>query len=513
MSYVTYNEASEATHSAEETGERSRKRRREESDEVGDVSGRKIRRIRHEDLLVPRFLGDIIENRDIVAFAESASKFPMHPILQNIIREDGLERLADDRLLVPDSVTFEKVEHKFNTMVKFVPSAPNQKSSGRCWMFAALNTVRTAMMNKYILEGDFEFSESHLFFWDKLERANIFLERVIKYAGEGFDSDWNGSIFHRPVSDGGEWQYFQNLVEKYGLVPKKDMPETADTSSSSQICELLSSHLRAYGLELRGMANDASVSPEAIIERKKELLNIIYEILVKTFREPPKTITWEFKLRELRHPKTKTVPDLTPREFFRRYVPYGLEGRVSLCNNPSEGYEYDKLYAHETGLKLAGGALQSYLNLKYDDIVSIVIKSIEAGDSVYFTCNVGDKLDKKRETLDLRNHDFSLLFPRIPEMTKKERMDTGEAHSTHAMTLVGVELKDKKPVRWCVLNSWGSRKGQDGKITMTHDWFLQNTFKFTVAKKYLPDEVKELFKQEPEIVPIEGMSRSFDEDF
>lgn len=512
MSYVTFSDPSETELSTEETGRRSRKRQREDREEVGHGNGRKMRRIMHEDLLVPRFVGETIGRDDLSAFSESASKFPMHPILQNVIREDGLERLADDRLLVPDSITFEKTEHKFNTMVKFVPSAPNQKSSGRCWMFAALNTVRTAMMNKYILDDDFEFSESHLFFWDKLERANIFLERVIKYAGEGFDSDWNGSIFHRPVSDGGEWQYFQNLVEKYGLVPKKDMPETADTSSSSQICDVLSSHLRAYGLELRRMTNDPGVSEEAVIERKKEQLSIVYEILVKTFREPPETITWEFKLRELRHPKTKKVEGLTPVEFFRRYVPYGLEGRVSLCNNPSEGYAFDKVYAHETSLKLAGGALQSYLNLKYDDIVSILIKSLEAGDPVYFTCNVGDRLDKKRETLDLRNHDFSLLFPRIPEMTKKERMDTGDTHSTHAMTLVGVELKDKKPVRWCVLNSWGNKRGKDGKITMTHDWFLQNTFKFTVAKKYLPDEVKELFKQEPQVVPIEGMSRSFDED-
>lgn len=49
----------------------------------------------------------------------------------------------------------------------------NQKSSGRCWIFACLNVIRLPFIKKYELE-DFEFSQAYIFFWDKVGRLRIF---------------------------------------------------------------------------------------------------------------------------------------------------------------------------------------------------------------------------------------------------------------------------------------------------------------------------------------------------
>lgn len=488
-------------------GERARKRSRVEEKEEDLRPAQKMRRILHEDVLVPKFLGSPLQKEELEVFSEFAKRVSVHPVLENVIREDGLSRLVRERLLVPDSITFEKAKHAFNTMVEEIPSAPDQKSSGRCWMFAALNLVRTSMMKKYVLSEDFEFSESYLFFWDKLERANLCLERVIQNAHSPLDSEWNESVFHHPVEDGGDWQYFQNLVEKYGLVPKKDMPETADTSASGQLVKILSTYLRVFGLELRKMSADQEVTQEDLLARKKEQLQVVYEILVRSFREPPKVLTWEFSLKGAKNSKKKTVPNLTPQDFYHHHVPFQAHSYACLINNVKEGYEFDTMYASEASVKMAGGALQAHLNLEYEEIIDAVILSLKGGDPVYFSCNVRESLDEKQETLDLRNYDFSLLFPKISEMTKKERVDTGDTRSTHAMTLVGVHLEEGRPVRWCVLNSWGNKRGKDGKITMTHEWFLQNTFKFVVPKKYLSKRVVNLYKQKPQIISIDGMHR------
>lgn len=93
----------------------------------------------------------------------------------------------------------------------------NQRASGRCWLFASTNVFRVAIMKKHNLK-EFELSQAYLFFWDKLEKANWFLEQIIDTAQEDLDTRLVQELLAAPVNDGGQWDMVVNLVAKYGLV-------------------------------------------------------------------------------------------------------------------------------------------------------------------------------------------------------------------------------------------------------------------------------------------------------
>ena len=376
----------------------------------------------------------------------------------------------------------------------------DQKQSGRCWLFTGLNVLRSAAAVKWGL-GDFRFSQNYCFFWDQLEKSNLFLQAVIDTRDLPIDSrevDW---LLSNPIGDGGTFTGVANIVTKYGLVPADVMPETAVSNSTSQMTGHLKTLLRQDALELRQIASDAGVSSlkgakvrkaAAVLEdrlqaRKVEMLTDVYHILALCLGVPPTSFEW----------KGKTV---TPVEFYQELLGYDLNGGyVMLMNDPSR--EYGKVYEIQYDRHMYDGQNWVYLNLPIDRIKEMAIASIKDNVAMYFSCDVGKFLDRKRGVADLRNFDYGSLLGVDFTMDKRERILTHSSGSSHAMTLIAVDLDGGTPRKWMVENSWGATTGWQGNLIMTDEWFNEYMFRLVVERRFVPADLLPLLDQQPILLP------------
>ena len=370
----------------------------------------------------------------------------------------------------------------------------DQKSSGRCWLFTGLNVLREAAIEKHNL-GNFEFSQCYCFFWDQLEKSNLFLQGIIDTRDKPADDrevDW---LFEHPIGDGGTFTGVANLVTKYGLVPSNVMPETAVANSTSQMTAQLKTLLRQYGLELRKIAADAgkvkgkkAEALEAKLqERKTGMLKDVYHILALCLGVPPAEFEWQGKTT-------------TPGQFYKDLLDFDLEGGyVMLMNDPTR--EYGKVYEIQYDRHMYDGQNWLYVNLPIERIKEMAIASIKAGTAMYFSCDVGKFFDRKKGVLDLANFDYESLLGVPFTMDKKERIQTHASGSSHAMTLIAVDIKEDKPVKWMVENSWGASSGYHGCVIMTDEWFNEYMFRLVVEKRFVPADVMQMLQQTPIQLP------------
>lgn len=366
----------------------------------------------------------------------------------------------------------------------------DQQKSGRCWLFTGLNVLRAQAIRQHKLPDDFQFSQSFCFFYDQLEKSNLFLQAVIDTRSKPMDDrevDW---LFSHPVSDGGTFTGVANLVMKYGLVPAEAMPESYSANNTSGMATQLKELLRQDGLKLRSAK--AKLKPGHSMEEflegmKVDMLKEIYRYLCLCFGEPPASFDW----------KGNTC---TPLQFYSEFLGNDLNNDyVMLMNDPSR--EYGKLYEIQYDRHLYDGQNWLYLNLPVEDIKQMAIASIKAGKAMYFSCDVGKFLDRKKGTLDLANFDYESLTGIHPTMDKKERIITHSSGSSHAMTLTAVDIKDGKPVKWLVENSWGATSGYKGKLIMTDEWFNEYMFRLVVERQFIPEEKQKLLNQKAIVLP------------
>ena len=377
----------------------------------------------------------------------------------------------------------------------------DQKSSGRCWLFTGLNVLRAAAIDKWDL-GEFKFSQCYNFFWDQLEKSNLFLQAVIDTRNKPIDDrevDW---LFSHPVSDGGTFTGVANLVTKYGVVPADVMPETAVANATSQMRTHLGNLLRQDGLKLRDMAEQAALNAprngararkaaaeleNQLQQEKTEMLKEVYHVLALCLGVPPTEFEW----------KGKTV---TPVQFYRELLGYDLEKNyVMLMNDPTR--EYGKVYEIQYDRHMYDGQNWVYVNLPMERIKEMAIASIKANTAMYFSCDVGKFLDRQKGVADLNNFNYGSLLGVEFTMDKKQRIQTHASSSSHAMTLIAVDLKDGKPVKWMVENSWGASSGYKGNIIMTDEWFNEYMFRLVVEKRFVPADVMGMLKQDPILLP------------
>lgn len=372
----------------------------------------------------------------------------------------------------------------------------DQQSSGRCWLFTGMNVMRAQMINKYDL-GAFQFSQSYSFFYDQLEKANLFLQAVIDNAKKPMDDKLVEWLFKNPLSDGGTFCGVIDVVSKYGLVPAEVMPESYSANNTSQMARILSLKLREYGLTLRKAAADGA-KPVQLEKRKTEMLATVYRILTICLGEPVQKFTWTRKSADGKPVETKTY---TPLSFYKEYVGTDLKNTyVMLMNDPSRPYH--KTYTIDMDRHSYDGAQWTYLNLPMDEIKQMAIASIKDSTMMYYSCDVGKFLNSKTGILSLQNYDYESLFDTDFPMTKAERISTFASASSHAMTLMGVDLDaDGKPVKWMVENSWGAASGHNGHLIMTDEWFDEYSFRLVVDKKYVPAATLKLFDQKPTVLP------------
>lgn len=366
----------------------------------------------------------------------------------------------------------------------------DQQQSGRCWLFTGLNVLRAQMMAKYGLD-EMEFSQNYCFFYDQLEKANLFLQGIIDTREKPMDDKMVEWLFRNPISDGGQFTGISDVIGKYGVVPSSVMPETYSSENTSQIARLVGLKLREFGLQLRDEAAKG-VKVSALEAKKTEMLSTVYCMLALAFGEPVERFTWTM------NGETK---EYTPQSFYQEYLGNDLTNNyVMLMNDPSR--EYYKCYEIDFDRHVYDGKNWTYVNLPVEDIKAMAIESIKDSTMMYFSCDVAKFLDSKRGTLDLKNFDYESLMGTTFGMNKKQRVQTFASGSSHAMTLMAVDLdKDGKPKKWMVENSWGAEAGYKGHLIMTDEWFDEYMFRLVVEKKYVPEKVLNILKQKPIRLP------------
>lgn len=366
----------------------------------------------------------------------------------------------------------------------------DQQQSGRCWLFTGLNVLRAQMMAKYGLD-EMEFSQNYCFFYDQLEKANLFLQGIIDTREKPMDDKMVEWLFRNPISDGGQFTGISDVIGKYGVVPSSVMPETYSSENTSQIARLVGLKLREFGLQLRDEAAKG-VKVSALEAKKTEMLSTVYRMLALAFGEPVERFTWTM------NGETK---EYTPQSFYQEYLENDLTNNyVMLMNDPSR--EYYKCYEIDFDRHIYDGKNWTYVNLPVEDIKAMAIESIKDSTMMYFSCDVAKFLDSKRGTLDLKNFDYESLMGTTFGMNKKQRVQTFASGSSHAMTLMAVDLdKDGKPKKWMVENSWGAEAGYKGHLIMTDEWFDEYMFRLVVEKKYVPEKVLNILKQKPIRLP------------
>ena len=384
------------------------------------------------------------------------------------------------------------IDTHFSDRVK-TKGITDQKSSGRCWLFTGLNVLRAKMIDKYDLPG-MEFSQSYLFFYDQLEKANLFLQGVIdtrKLPFEDRQVDW---LFSNPLSDGGQFTGVSNLITKYGLVPAEAMPETFQANNTSQMANLLKLKLREFGLELRAAAK---ARPAELQEMKVRQLSEIYRMLALCLGEPVKEFEWTRCDRDNNIVSRATY---TPMGFYQEFIGEDLENNyVMIMNDPTR--EYGKVYEIDYDRHVYDGHNWLYINLPVERIKEMAISSIKDNVAMYFSCDVGKFYNSKKGTLDIANFDYASLMGVTFGMDKKQRVQTHASGSSHAMTLIAVDIVDGEPVKWMVENSWGPSSGYKGCLIMTDEWFDEYMFRLVVEKKYVPEDVLKMLDQEPVMLP------------
>lgn len=409
--------------------------------------------------------------------------------LANAIAANAIDDLAKNR----------KAAHQLDTHFSIETpeqSITNQKSSGRCWMFSGMNVLRADFARRTdSLRVD--FSQAYLFFYDQLEKANLFLQGVVNTAKKPIDDPQVQFFFKSPINDGGTFCGVADLTEKYGLVPKQVMPESFSSDNTSKMASLLKSRLREDGLTLRKMVAEGKKNAD-IEKAKTGMLATIYRMLALTIGEPPTEFTYahvDKKGNSVGEAKT-----YTPQEFYKEVVGEKLNGTfIMAMNDPRRPYY--KTYEVELDRHTYDGHNWKYINLPMDDIEQMAIASLKDGKKMYSSYDVAKMLDRKRGYGDTENFDYGSLLGTSFNMTKAERISTFDSGSTHAMTLTAVDLdKDGKATKWKVENSWGADWGQKGCMIMSDRWVREYMFRLVIDKKYVPETILKQYEQKPTMV-------------
>jgi bleomycin hydrolase len=432
-----------------------------------------------------------ISTKTVEAFQKRFRQDPGARVAQNAVTRNPIGSVAANRQSVVGS------SHVFSNIVK-VGKITSQQKSGRCWLFAGLNPMRVAAIKAMNLADDFELSQNYPLFWDKLEKANYFLENIIKTSKEPVGSRILDFLLSNPVEDGGQWDMFVNLVTKFGVVPKTVMPETESSSNTGAMNSVVTRKLRENAAKLRKMCTKG-LGVEALRKEKTKMLEEVYRILAIHLGEPPKDFLWQYRDKDGAFHRDGRI---TPQEFFARHVNTDLDSKICLIHCPQSSKSFNTLYTVDFLGNVVDGNIVRYLNVDLNTIKKAAIEMISDGEPVWFGCDVGKHLERELGVLDLGIFDYDGVYGVKFGMDKATRLDYGESQMTHAMVFAGVDLDDRgKPVRWRVENSWGDKGGGQGFLTMTDAWFDEYVYEVAVDKNRLPASMLPLLKGKPVVLP------------
>lgn len=383
----------------------------------------------------------------------------------------------------------------------------NQRSSGRCWIFAATNVFRVAIMRRYNLK-EFELSQAYVYYWDKLEKANYFLEQILETTGEDLDSRVVQRLLEGPVGDGGQWDMAANVVEKYGLVPQILYPDSSNAMSSGTMNSLVTTKLRENALELRRLSRKSQNSRSLIGGVKDKMMREIHLMLTLMLGPPPnpsKEFTWEYYDKDDKFFSLKTTPlkfaaELSSKVSVQANSGADVSSFFSLVNDPRNSYG-QHLSVSKLG-NVIGLRPVRYVNVDMDTIKKAAIAMLRSEMPVFFGCDVGKFSNSASGIMDTGLIDYELGFNIHLGLTKAQRLMAGESLMTHAMVLTAVHVIDGKSVRWRVQNSWGEGVGTKGFFVMSDKWMDEFVYQVVVDPRFVSSETRDVLKQEPRMLPV-----------
>ena len=371
--------------------------------------------------------------------------------------------------------------YSFDIDIKTMP-VTNQKASGRCWIFAALNVLREMIAKKLNIDS-FELSQSYIAFYDRLEKCNYTLEVIIELLNKDYDDRTLMFILDNGIGDGGQWDMFVNIVNKYGLCPKHVYPETTTSSGTRDTNSLINFNLRKFASDAKELNKTKGL--EAVKKLKKQVLKKIYFLLVSAYGLPPQKFNFEYTDKDGKYHK---VNDLSPLEFKEQYIGNKLDDYVSLINAPTKDKPFNKGYTVKYLGNVVGGKIVTHLNVDMKRLKELIIKQLKDGQIVWFGSDVGFYGEREGGYWDDRLFDYKAAVDLDFKMDKGESLDYRASAMNHAMCITGVALKNGKPTKWKIENSWGSASGNNGYYFMSASWFDQFVFQAVVDKKYLSAE-------------------------
>jgi bleomycin hydrolase len=414
---------------------------------------------------------------------------PLTDVMRSAIIANGIEVVALNH------TSRIRLQNNFSDELK-TGKITSQEKSGRCWMFAGLNLFRTAIANKLQVD-DFEFSQNFPMFYDKLEKANFFLESVLRTINEEIYSRIVMWILYDPLLDGGQWDMFVNLISKYGAVPKSVMPETFHSSNSALMNQLLTSQLRQWAAELRDLyRQDAKI--ELLRSKKEEYLLEFYRILTYFLGTPPLQFNYEYRDKD---GNFHTIENITPPDFYRKYVGIDLNDYISLIHAPTPDKPFGKTYTIDFLGNIVEGRIVKYLNTRLEELKKATISQLKDGLAVWFGCDIRFQTERKKGLMDPRIYLFDHSLGTTFKLDKSARLLYGDSLLTHAMVFTGVNISNNEPNRWKVENSWGEDRGEKGFFIMSDQWFDEYVYQVVIHKDYLAAELLEQYNQEPVVLP------------
>jgi bleomycin hydrolase len=412
---------------------------------------------------------------------------PVYRLAQNAVTRVTVDDVAINREIL------NTIDHSLSTTLDDW-KATNQEHSGRCWLFAGLNLLRVGVMRKTGLK-EFEFSQNHAMFWDKIERANYFLEAIIETAGRDLDDRTVAFLLENVAGDGGQWNMFAALVAKHGLVPKGYMPETQSSSNTARMNSILKYQLRQGTRAVRAAAAESVDAARAV---KADILQVIYRVLCIHLGTPPESFDWQWTDKDKQFHRDGV---LTPQEFAARYVELPVADYVCLVHDPRPTSPAGRTFTVEYLGNVIGAPPVTYLNVDMSVIKDIAARTIQGGEPVWFGCDVGKMMSSDYAIWDAGLYDLPSLYDAQFELDKAARLAYHETQMTHAMLFTGVDVLDGVTRRWRVENSWGSERGKDGFYTMNDSWFGQYVFEIAARRDVLPAELQQALDAEPIVLP------------
>jgi len=432
-------------------------------------------------------MGKTITRKQVAELRKGFDAESSNKVAQNAVTNVKLPDLTLNRDLVQD------IDDSFSTKLDDW-KVTAQMRSGRCWLFATLNLLRVGAMKKMKLKN-FEFSQAHIHFWDKFERANHLLEAIIETSDRPVDDRTIHFLLSDPIGDGGQWNMAMNLIRKYGLVPKSAYPESDSSSATRWMNAELKNILRSSACEIRAIVDGGGSIDEARAHKEKRIADI-WNMLCIHLGTPPKTFNWQWRDKDGEFHRNGRM---TPQQFASEFVDIDWEDYVCIVNDPRN--EYYQTYTIDFLQNVAGGPPVVYLNVPSKEMKAITQKLLEDGIPVWMGCDVGKEMDRKRGLWDADLFDVEGLYGVEYGMDKADRLRHNQTMMTHAMLFTVVDVVNGRPRRWRVENSWGDKTGQKGYYTMNDSWYDQYMFEIAAPTSYLNEKMQAGLETEPVVLP------------